>query len=166
MSQTREFWVYATSPVDYWGGWQNLKQWLENGLSTQEDGEFYEGESVSPEALAHNAFIARKLVTSMGWEGDGIWQFSMLPVPATCDSLPLLAVKQSNNGTCFFCSPVRLPHLVEDGEERAFSVNVTANEQEKMQWFAAFDLEASYSSYRQRKIHSIADWDEEEEQPE
>lgn len=101
MSET--WYAYATGPLDHWGGWQVAATWDD------------EAESSLPQKVL-------AAWSEMFWDGFDETQAGMptlllsyLPDPINNCTAPLFAVKQNNNGMCFFASTVPLPHLEKNG---------------------------------------------------
>lgn len=156
MRQMKEFWVYSTGPVDNWFGWRCVETTLADLLETGDELVV----EASPEEFAELAFIARKLVEKVGWEGDGHWWYSMLPLPDMSLSQPLFAVKQSNNGVTFFCSPIRLHWLCEgpcDATEERFSVAIPYPKSTIMDWVDVWGLKEAYIQYQATQALAIAE---------
>ena len=98
---TRTNWLYEIGPIDYWTGWTPLEQVKVNNYSDKE----YED-------LESDAEFAKVLIEKYtSWEGDGRWYVSGMPTSEYSNSLLMFAVKQSNNGSTFICTPFPLPWL-------------------------------------------------------
>lgn len=131
----RVFWVYECSPIDNWWGWTPLTTVLQsskenNDLEEEGLGAYIEDWRGFPfEKLALEASTAKLLIQKHTlWEGDGHWQVAPLPNPDQCTSELLFAVKQSNNGTTFLCSPFRLPWLADSNNEQPFKISWPSSE--------------------------------------
>jgi hypothetical protein len=98
--------AYQTGPIDVWDGWLSADEWIVRNAS----GCTFHIPDRTPkeEQLDYDErrfmllWAASQLRQRTGWEGDGDWWVSCLPRPDYCDSVPIFAVKQANNGSCFF----------------------------------------------------------------
>lgn len=113
-TRSGRWWIYCTSPIDWWDGTLSLKEFV-----AQMAGQAGDPGVVEPGVHLMNRLVelGRDLTDAMdgfkaaGWEGDvreGPFVFS---VPAESDMQWGLALKQDNNGTTFVASPVAMPHL-------------------------------------------------------
>ena len=114
--------VYATSPKDYWAGWQKPESAFEPDPPAKvaqpedefEDDELFEDKRYISEFNAKWQWV-QEIAVGVGWEGDIVAGpfISMLPDCDYCPSRFVIAWKQSNNGMTFYASPMPLPWLEE-----------------------------------------------------
>jgi len=103
---------YEIFPIDWFPGTMSLFEYL-NQESLKEDGE-------SLSLQERNLFFSRvlsNLASEMSkmetWEGDVNGSISVFSVPCEGNMEVGFVWKQSNNGTTFVISPIKLPHLDE-----------------------------------------------------
>lgn len=99
--------VYALGPIDYWGGWTQLKD-----LMIQDEDPW-----VYASSLVRRWDLAKEMARHLIWEGDVIQGPYVSPIPDTGGDVVcefLIGWKQQNNGTTFIASPFKLPWLEEE----------------------------------------------------
>jgi hypothetical protein len=102
----KTFFVYESSPVDTWGGAVTLGGYV----SDIPDGDFpYDVEGFLCDVASMVFLIAKHTL----WEGDLKQEILIIdvPNPSTNGMLPVIMLKQNNNGSCFYGSYVPLPWL-------------------------------------------------------
>ena len=113
-----KYWyVYETGPVDWWDAWLAADEWIIGVAhgSRHDEQDHCVGLRMTPTEQRCRrdewASAVCAVIQRTTWEGDGVWMVSAWPRPDQCDSPRVFAVKQSNNGTCFFACCAEMPWL-------------------------------------------------------
>jgi len=93
--------IYELPPTDFFGGFKNVKE-----IKNDECYDYLGG--IIPK-VERAKYLFNKYTC---WEGDGEFYVSAIP-SGNSEPLLLITTKQSNNGTTFLVSPIRLEHLEE-----------------------------------------------------
>lgn len=110
MSKQKTMWIYETPPADFFDGLMSVTNYI---ASINEE----ENSGVCVAGIIKLAMVgARQVSMAKGnaWEGDirgpEMYVFG-IPDPENATTRLGLVWKQDNNGTTFFCSPVRIHWL-------------------------------------------------------
>ena len=97
-----KLYTYVLGPIDFWEGWMAPETL---GASPYRDLAAW-----GPDDVMARLSVAKDAATAAGWEGDGQFHLSMLPMQdVQCEVV--VAIKQNNNGTTFIMSPFEMPWL-------------------------------------------------------
>jgi hypothetical protein len=97
--------VYVLGPIDFWEGWIAPETLGASGN--------FEVSAWHPDDVLARLDEAKKAASAAGWEGDGDFHLSMLPMRDSHQCEALVAIKQGNNGTTFIITPFEMPWLGE-----------------------------------------------------
>lgn len=149
---------YACSPQDCWPGWLTEKQIIIENSKRESYDEY------RVEDLTDNITYCKNKWQEIGWEGDGEIRLAGLPCDGY-DSHYVLSVKQGNNGSTFYASPVPLDFIKyqekidPETEDRQYELEV------KERWQLLLDktespMEKKLLIIFEKDFHGIVGWDE------
>lgn len=101
---------YGESPIDWWDGWVSFKEFFYKHSHEPTKFNHGEGTSWTVRELSERYIEACDLAKEKGWEGDGQFMVTVLPVYNGSPGL-VFAVKQENNGSTYVCSELPLRYL-------------------------------------------------------
>ncbi len=106
--EAKKYFCYHCGPIDWWEGWRTVPE----AIAAERTAPRQTANRMEEIATIINA-LGERLSGQLHWEGDGVWRVAPLPDPENLDSIAMFAIKQSNNGATFICSPRQLPWLEE-----------------------------------------------------